>query len=42
MWRKPCEISQFGKKSAKVYHILYTVDAESIDWSLYDDNFFPV
>ncbi len=21
---------------------LYTVDAESIDWSLYVDNFFPV
>jgi hypothetical protein len=24
MWRKPREISQFGKKSAKVYHSLYS------------------
>jgi hypothetical protein len=24
MWRKPPEISQFGKKSAKVYHSLYS------------------
>ncbi len=24
MWKKPGEISQFGKKSAKVYHNLYS------------------
>ena len=24
MWRKPREISQFGKKSAKLYHSLYS------------------
>ncbi len=24
MQRKPCEMSQFGKKSAKVYHCLYS------------------
>jgi hypothetical protein len=24
MWRKPREISQFGKKSAKIYHSLYS------------------
>jgi hypothetical protein len=24
MWRKPREISQLGKKTAKVYHSLYS------------------
>jgi hypothetical protein len=24
LMRKPCELSQFGKKSAKVYHSLYS------------------
>ena len=41
MWRKPREISQFGKKSAKVYHSLYS-STEQLQVALWTYMFFKL
>ncbi len=41
MWRKPHEISQFGKKSAKVYHSLYS-STEQLQVALWTYMFFKL
>ncbi len=41
MWRKPREISQFGKKCAKVYHSLYS-STEQLQVALWTYMFFKL